>query len=175
MNKTHYEILGVASDAPLKSIRAAYHQNLLRTHPDKAGPSIASASASTSASTQHASITELQEAYSILGDEEKRKAYDEELKSAFKKQGFNITGAGLDFYTLSEFQESEALDTGEYEWSKDCPRCASHRSIVLSESDLERGTPDDSGGYQIVAPCSACSLWITVLYEEEIDEDDDDM
>lgn len=166
MDKTHYEILGVALDALQKHIRAAYHQHLLRTHPDKAP-------APNSSVGPGPSISELQAAYAILGDEHARQIYDEELKTAFKKQGFNITGAGLDFYTLSEFEEALIPDSDQYQWSKDCPRCMSIGAIVLLESDLERGTPDGAGGFQIVAPCLACSLWITVLYEEETEEPED--
>jgi len=42
----------------------------------------------------------------------------------------------------------------------------------LKEADLEMGTPDGLGGYQIMVPCLSCSLWITVLYEEEDEEEE---
>ncbi|OBA21026.1 Diphthamide biosynthesis protein 4 [Metschnikowia bicuspidata var. bicuspidata NRRL YB-4993] len=166
MEKTHYEVLGVPSDASAKCIRTAYHQLLLRAHPDKSRGIPAPLLAADAGST----IAELQAAYAVLADDLQRHAYDDELKTAFKKQGFNITGAGLDFHTLAEFTETHVPNTDEYQWTRDCPRCTSLGSILLTESDLERGTADGTGGYQIVAPCLACSLWITVLYEEATEE-----
>ncbi|QBM90893.1 diphthamide biosynthesis protein 4 [Metschnikowia aff. pulcherrima] len=158
MDLTYYEVLGVPSDAPVKQVRAAYHRLLLQLHPDKNGAA--------EGDLGGPSIAQLQAAYATLSDEQKRLAYDEDLKNTFKKRGLNITGAGLDYYTLTDFAEMQDPGSGLYQWTKDCPRCTSIGSILLLESDLERGTPDGAGGFQIVAPCLACSLWITVLYEE---------
>lgn len=152
---THYEVLGVDNSAPKKEIRAAYHSMLLLTHPDKTGAS----------HNGHVSIELIKQAYTTLSDDSARLQYDEELRESFKKQGFNVTGAGLDLYTLAEFEVTETGDSAV--WRRDCPRCTSEKSIELTESDLEKGTADGSGGYQILAGCQSCSLWITVAYEEE--------
>lgn len=162
MTKTLYEILRVEPEIPQNEIKAAYHSRLLETHPDKLKVSDAEVSHK---------IDEIRKAYAVLGEIELRKKYDEDLKTLFKKQGFNITGDGLDTYTLSEFSCVESLQTGEYTWFKDCPRCTSPNAMELRESDLERGSPDGSGGLQIVVPCQTCSLWITVVYEEELDDE----
>lgn len=137
-----------------EALRAAYHRKLLATHPDKASPEKA----------EDVSITQIKQAYETLSDAEKCKQYDAELTEMFKKEGFSITGAGLDLYTLASF---EVLEDADPVWSRDCPRCSAQNSIELRETDLEIGTPDGLGGYQIMAPCQSCSLWITVLYEEE--------
>lgn len=160
MNVTNYEILGVGHDATVQQLKVAYHQKLLATHPDKAGDS---------ADDSKVLISAIQEAYRVLGNAQSREKYDEDLKTSFKKQGFNITGAGLDVYTLESFQCKD----DEYPvWTRNCPRCSSENSIELKEADLEMGTPDGLGGYQIMVPCLSCSLWITVLYEEEDEEEE---
>lgn len=146
------------NDVNPQQLKAAYHQKLLSSHPDKTGePNSQSAM----------SISNIKEAYRVLSDPGQRKQYDEDLNSSFKKQGFNITGAGLDIYTLESFHYVEDPDLV---WTRDCPRCSSVNSIELREADLEMGTPDGLGGYQIMVPCQSCSLWITVLYEEEEEE-----
>ena len=66
MAKDHYIILGVSSDATLRQIRSAYRREARKSHPDHAGggsePFLA-----------------VQEAYDVLRDPERRRAYDREL------------------------------------------------------------------------------------------------
>lgn len=66
--RTYYVILGVARDASRESVRAAYRERARQLHPDVAGES----------STR--SFQELSEAYAVLGDPERRRAYDAELR-----------------------------------------------------------------------------------------------
>lgn len=160
MDLTLYEILGVPHNASLKDLKEAYHAKLLDTHPDKADRN-----KSGSASDTPVTVSDLKHAHTILSNEDSRRAYDEELSVLFKKQGFNITGEGLDAYTLSDFSESYDPKSDSYSWSRSCPRCTTPNAMVLNEPDLERGTPD-AAGLLIVVPCQTCSLWITVLYEE---------
>ena len=62
---------------------------------------------------------------------------------------------------MSDFNE---VDDG---WAKDCPRCTLSEGIVVSEDDLEEhGTADGMGGYDIIAQCSGCSLWIQIKFYE---------
>lgn len=156
--RTHYEILGVDPHVTAVELKNAYHQKLLASHPDKTGDSNA---------TSMVLVTALKTAYRVLSDPKQREKYDDDMKETFKLQGFNITGAGLDIHTLESFTYTESP---EPTWTRSCPRCTSENSIELKESDLEMGTPDGLGGYQIMAPCQSCSLWITVLYEEEEEE-----
>ena len=64
MDKDLYAVLGVARDAEGCVIRAAYRALCQQHHPDKM------------ASAAHARMCELNEAYGVLGDEEKRRTYD---------------------------------------------------------------------------------------------------
>tara|TARA_B100000282_G_C31735903_1_gene493422 strand:- start:97 stop:1107 length:1011 start_codon:yes stop_codon:yes gene_type:complete len=68
--KNYYQVLGINSDASSNEIKKAYRSLTLKHHPDKNNNSQDSLD-----KTQ-----ELNDAYSILGDPEKRKSYDYKLK-----------------------------------------------------------------------------------------------
>jgi len=71
MAKDYYIVLGVSRGADLKKIKDAYRTIAKRYHPDL------------SQNTERAEhFLEVKEAYETLGDEEKRKRYDEELAGA---------------------------------------------------------------------------------------------
>ena len=72
----YYEILGVSSTATGKEIKSAYRKLAKQYHPDvvKDDP------------MKQKKMYEIQEAYETLGEEEKRKKYDESLLQQ-KKQG----------------------------------------------------------------------------------------
>ena len=65
---SHYDTLGVASNASTKEIKKAYFELSKRFHPD-------------SASGGHERrFREVVEAYSVLGNEQKRRIYDEKIQ-----------------------------------------------------------------------------------------------
>ena len=66
---TLYEVLGVEKDASIDDIKHAYRAAVLRVHPD--------INSAPSASGQ---FREIEEAYSVLSDEEKRESYDFTIK-----------------------------------------------------------------------------------------------
>ncbi|MDH3294358.1 MAG: J domain-containing protein [Acidimicrobiia bacterium] len=74
---SHYEVLGVARTAAYDEIRRAYLEAARRWHPDRMG----SASAAEVATAETA-MREVNEAWSVLGDRERRLAYDRQLWSA---------------------------------------------------------------------------------------------
>jgi len=65
--KDYYEILGVAKDAAEKDVKSAYRKLARKWHPD-ANPN--------DTKTAEARFKEIQEAYEVLGDGEKRRKYD---------------------------------------------------------------------------------------------------
>jgi DnaJ family protein B protein 4 len=69
---THYEILGIDSDASEQEIRKAYRALSLKYHPDKNSDEDATKR-----------FHEISTAYDILSDPEKRSQYDFELKGSF--------------------------------------------------------------------------------------------
>ena len=65
MSKDYYDILGIGSDASPDQIRSAYRKKAKEHHPDCTGGSCEP-------------FLDLQEAYEVLGDPTRRRAYDDE-------------------------------------------------------------------------------------------------
>ncbi len=65
--KDYYQVLGVPKDAPAKDIKSAYRKLARKLHPD-ANPNDPKAA--------EEKFKELQEAYEVIGDAEKRRKYD---------------------------------------------------------------------------------------------------
>jgi len=95
MSKDYYNILGVSKSASSDEIKTAFRKKAHEHHPDKGGDS--------------EKFKELNEAYQVLGNETKRKQYDQ-FGSAFQNgqaggaggfSGFQ-NGAGFDFEDLGD-------------------------------------------------------------------------
>ncbi|GAB4335368.1 MAG: molecular chaperone DnaJ [Candidatus Abyssubacteria bacterium] len=83
--KDYYSILGVPKDAPAKDIRNAYRKLAKKYHPDK-NPGDKQA---------EEKFKQVQEAYDVLGDEKKRKQYDQMRDGVFFGAGpGGFTGFG---------------------------------------------------------------------------------
>ena len=68
MAKNYYLILGIASNASHEAIKAAFRQRALELHPDTSG-------------MESGPFLEVQEAYGVLSDPERRRRYDEQARS----------------------------------------------------------------------------------------------
>lgn len=79
--RDYYEILGVKKDATKAQIKAAYRKAALTHHPDK-----------NKAPDAEAKFKEINEAYAILSDEQKRRTYDQ-----FGHEAANANGGGNPF------------------------------------------------------------------------------
>jgi len=90
MKKDYYEVLGVSRNATADEIKKAYRQLAVRFHPDK-NPGDAQA---------EEKFKEIQEAYSVLSNPEKRAAYDR-----FGYAGVN--GQGSSGFTSDSFTDIE--------------------------------------------------------------------
>ena len=146
---SYYEVLGV-TPASIPELKQAYKLKLLTSHPDKIDNSSA-----------QVDIPLIKQAFATLVDPASRKQYDKQLIESSKLKGFNINGGGLIFIA------STILSLTMMNGQKSCPRCTAHNSICLTETDLEKGTPDKDGGFDIIVQCNSCSLWIQVKYYEE--------
>jgi molecular chaperone DnaJ len=85
MNKNPYEVLGVARDATDADIKRAYHKLVLKYHPDK----------NPGDKTAEEKFKEVNNAFDILKDPQKRAAYDRFGDAAFA--GGNGASAGAGF------------------------------------------------------------------------------
>ena len=83
VDKDYYRDLGVSSSASAEEIKKAYRKIAREDHPDKK-PGDAAA---------EARFKTASEAYSVVGDKEKRKEYDE-FKRLIASGGFGMSGAG---------------------------------------------------------------------------------
>lgn len=82
--KDYYELLGIDKNADESAIKSAYRKLAMKYHPDKnPGDKVA-----------EEKFKEINEAYEILSDSEKRKMYDQFGHSAFTQGGAGPTGYG---------------------------------------------------------------------------------
>jgi len=80
-NKDYYEILGVGKDASQKEIKKAYRKLAHKYHPDKEGG-------------DEQKFKEINEAYQVLGDEQKRTQYDQFGSAGFQSGHGGAGGTG---------------------------------------------------------------------------------
>ncbi len=121
----YYELLGVSPEASTKDVKSAFRRQAKKIHPDTAG----SGRAEEGMRSREAAMRRLLEAYRVLSDPEKRRAYDRSLrKKAAELGGFDYrvflkgrsddpeSQAKLIVYDLLHGLEDEALEV--YERSK---------------------------------------------------------
>ncbi|KYK25356.1 hypothetical protein AYK26_06275 [Euryarchaeota archaeon SM23-78] len=96
MAKDYYKILGVDKGASKEEIKKAYKRLAKKYHPDL-----------NKESDSADKFKEINEAASVLGDEEKRKQYDMYGVDAFKYAGAGGSGAGFGGFDFSGFDFSD--------------------------------------------------------------------
>ena len=85
MSKNYYDVLGVSKTATQDEIKKVYRELCKKYHPDKHGG-------------DDTKIKEINEAYSVIGDEQKRREYDAQ------SSGFNFGGFGNGGFNFRNFQ-----------------------------------------------------------------------
>lgn len=110
MNKDYYKILGVNKNATSSEIKKAYRELAKKYHPDK----------NKGNPEAEEKFKEIQEAYDTLGDEKKRKEYDNPIFSG-EYGNFDDFGGFNGFETLKKFWEmkNERNETKEKSQKKD--------------------------------------------------------
>jgi curved DNA-binding protein len=89
-SKDYYEMLGVSKTASDDEIKRAYRKLAMKYHPDK----------NTNKKEAEERFKELNEAYAVLSDKEKRKQYD-----TFGKEGFHQRFSQEDIFRGSDFED----------------------------------------------------------------------
>lgn len=96
--KDYYEVLGVAKNAPQEEVRKAFRKLAMEHHPDVSKDKKAS----------EAKFREINDAYEVLGDPQKRKKYDE-LGSAWNGGGAGGSGGASSGWSGMKTHSSEDL------------------------------------------------------------------
>lgn len=94
--KDYYEILGVSKDASAQTIKSAYRKLARKYHPDV-----------NKAPDAQAKFKDINEAYEVLGDENKRKRYDQ-LGSSWSQGAEFTPPPGFEGFNFSNFSSSNA-------------------------------------------------------------------
>jgi len=92
MSKDYYQMLGVPRGASAEEIKKAFHKLAHQHHPDKAGGN-------------EEKFKEINEAYQVLSDPQKRAQYDQFGSAAFEQGGFQGGGQGFDFSGFNGFED----------------------------------------------------------------------
>ena len=87
MKRDYYETLGVEKSADQETLKKAFRKLAMQHHPDK----------NPGDHTAEQKFKELNEAYDVLKDEQKRAAYDRFGHAAFENGGMGGRGAGAGF------------------------------------------------------------------------------
>lgn len=98
---THYDVLGVKPSASAAEIRRAYLALARQYHPDLA---VGQAAVGTEAERR---MQRVNEAWEVLGDQERRRGYDRSLDLAARDAADVARGAGMASPTFVPFDESE--------------------------------------------------------------------
>lgn len=153
----HYAVLGVDRDATDAQIKKAWRKLLLKHHPDKGGDA--------------AKFREIQEAYEVLSDPEKRRVYDtpfeptfddilsrvrRDAADAFRYANFaKKRGADINMDLVLEFEEMCKGCTKQFEVIRRviCPKCKGAGGEDLEECGFCEGK--GGGGYPN-GDCGVC-------------------
>ncbi len=128
MAKDYYEVLGVPKGASQEQIKKAYRELALRYHPDRNKDNDA-----------EAKFKEINEAYAVLGDEQKRKQYD-----AYGPAGFGQKFSEEDIFRGFDFdQVFQNMQEGLFGFQNfggfNEPPEQTGITLNLSFEDIERG------------------------------------
>ncbi|MFH1326477.1 MAG: molecular chaperone DnaJ [Candidatus Falkowbacteria bacterium] len=93
MSKDYYNLLGVDKSASADEVKRAFRKKAHQFHPDKKDG-------------DEVKFKEINEAYQILGNEKKRKQYDQFGDSAFSGQGFGGTGMNWEDFARAASSQS---------------------------------------------------------------------
>ncbi len=99
MSKDYYQILEIDKKASKDEIKKAYHKLALKYHPDRNGG-------------DDKKFKEINEAYQVLSDEQKRARYDQ-FGTADNFASGNGYGGGFGGFDFSGFQNAQGFDMGD--------------------------------------------------------------
>ena len=147
--KDYYKILGISRDADSKGIRDAFRKLAKKYHPDKAGPE-----------GKHL-FQDLQEAYEVLSDPEKRTSYDRQLRYEEEASSFSRKAPIHDStFQQASFTRDFCCRRSPYEaWSRYSSRYSPLQPdliLVLSQEEAAEGGSVEAT-VPFYGPCPRCN------------------
>lgn len=144
--KTYYEILEVSENASPEVIEKAYKILVKKYHPDLQPPE--------EKKNAENKMKEINEAYDILGDEEKKKKYDDELASEreqaqreeeLKRQASqqNVYGQNNQRYTESTYNNINNQSVHNPDFNYDIDRMKYEQKLRKEEEEQRRKMQDN--------------------------------
>ncbi len=146
MAKDYYEVLGVAKSASLDQIKKAYRELALKYHPDRNKDKGA-----------EEKFKEINEAYAVLGDEQKRKQYDSYGPAGFGhrySQEDIFRGSNMNFEDIFQDMQENLFGFQNFGGGFEQPE-QTGVTLNLSFNDIERGM-DREFEVQRYKTCSNC-------------------
>ena len=101
LNRDYYRTLGLTLEASAQDIKKAYRKLAMQYHPDRNGGNPES----------EERLKEINEAYQILGDEEKRRRYNMEYRQPFENYVFYEGSVDDGFFTMLRKFSQRGFDT----------------------------------------------------------------
>ncbi|MYD10420.1 MAG: J domain-containing protein [Chloroflexi bacterium] len=133
MSRNYYDVLGVARNADDDEIKRAFRQKAKQYHPD----------ANPDSPTAEARFKEVSEAYEVLGDDEKRSAYDRFGENWQQYQGFNGQHPYAGGAEAADFSDIfESFFGGGYQRGGNFPRAGQdiEQALTISLREAYEGT-----------------------------------
>ncbi|MDE2638550.1 MAG: J domain-containing protein [Chloroflexota bacterium] len=133
MSRDYYDVLGVARNADDDEIKRAFRQKAKQYHPD----------ANPDSPTAEARFKEVSEAYEVLGDDEKRSAYDRFGENWQQYQGFNGQHPYAGGAEAADFSDIfESFFGGGYQRGGAFPRAGQdiEQALTISLREAYEGT-----------------------------------
>jgi molecular chaperone DnaJ len=137
-----YELLGVSRNASDAEIRAAFRRMAALHHPDK--------NPNDHAAQQR--FADLNRAYQILGDDQKRAAWDRFGEAAFRPGGFD--GTGTPFTNIADLEDALKSMLGSFGLRRG-PKNAANVKVELTFEEAIRGC-QKSVSYDNKQLCARC-------------------
>jgi diphthamide biosynthesis protein 4 len=157
-----YRVLGLETDATQQQIKRAYHQALLRYHPDKNMNASTDQKNLADSSTSPPEVHTLQQAFEILSNPTSRRIYDEQLRSSSlsSNTGSKERPRPAHIVSLDDFEQQYGAEESDEpsQWVYPC-RCGG--SFTITEQLLENDVH--------LISCDACSeaLWVGYEVQDE--------
>jgi DnaJ-class molecular chaperone len=149
--RNYYVVLGVASDETEHGVRTAFRDLAKRYHPDRVGPRGA------------APFREIAEAYEVLGDPERRQAYDDSLREARATPSTERLVRDLSLRRdLADVRPSEDAMFSRFE--RNFTRVGLSKAEGVEAMDVEVAISEEEAskgarvrlGVPVFAPCPGC-------------------